>query len=194
MAGAAAKDNRSKLLACALRLFVSKGYDGVGVQEIVEAAGVTKPTLYHYFGSKQGLVETLLAEEIGELTEKLTVACDYQHDLPKTLTDIAKAYFDFAKSHREVYRLLLALYFAPLESDAYRAAVRFHDQHFDMVERVFEAAEKDHGNMRGRHKAYAATFTGMIDRYIALALHGHTHLDDVLLHQAVKQFQHGIYS
>ncbi|HEY3451515.1 MAG TPA: TetR/AcrR family transcriptional regulator [Myxococcales bacterium] len=190
----AAADNRTKLLACALRLFVSKGYDGVGVQEIVEAAGVTKPTLYHYFGSKQGLLETLLAEEIAELEERLQAACDYRHDLPKTLTDIARACFEFAKGHREVYRLLLSLYFAPLESDACRAAVRWHDKHFAMVEKVFEAAEKDHGNMRGRHQAYAATFTGMIDRYIALALNGHTHLDDVLLHQAVKQFQHGIYS
>lgn len=191
---ATSKDNRSKLLGCALRLFVSKGYDGVGVQEIVEAAGVTKPTLYHYFGSKQGLVETLLNEELAELDEKLAAACDYRHDVPGTLTEIARAYFDYAKGHREVYRLFLSLWFAPLESPAYRAAVRWHDTFFDRVEKVFEAAEKDHGNMKGRHKAYAATFTGMVDRYIALALNGHTHLDDVLMHQAVKQFQHGIYS
>jgi len=189
-----AADNRSKLLACALRLFVSKGYDGVGVQEIVEAAGVTKPTLYHYFGSKLGLLETVLAEGVSDLEERLSQACDYRHDLPRTLTDIARAYFEFAKGHREVYRLLLSLWFAPLESEAYRTVVRHHERQFALVEKVFVAAAADHGNTRGRHKAYAATFTGMLHHYIGLALHGHTRLDEVLLQQAVHQFQHGIYS
>ncbi len=64
-------DNRSTLLKCALDLFAARGYDGVGVQEIVEAAGVTKPTLYHYFGSKQGLLQALL-EEIRSALAKRT--------------------------------------------------------------------------------------------------------------------------
>ncbi|HIS80092.1 MAG TPA: helix-turn-helix transcriptional regulator [Candidatus Scatomonas merdavium] len=38
-------ENRERLLEAALSLFYEKGYDAVGVQEIVEAAGVTKPTL-----------------------------------------------------------------------------------------------------------------------------------------------------
>ncbi len=34
----------------------ANGYDAMGIQRIVEAARITKPTLYHYFGSKQGLL------------------------------------------------------------------------------------------------------------------------------------------
>ena len=49
-------DNRELLLNTALELFHAKGYDAVGVQEIVDRAGVTKPTLYYYFGSKLGLL------------------------------------------------------------------------------------------------------------------------------------------
>ena len=52
-------DNREAILSEALHLFYVRGYDAVGVQEIVDAAGVTKPTLYYYFGSKKGLLETL---------------------------------------------------------------------------------------------------------------------------------------
>ena len=52
-------DNRSAILSNALRLFAARGYDAVGIQEIVDEAGITKPTLYHYFGSKQGLLESL---------------------------------------------------------------------------------------------------------------------------------------
>ena len=32
--------------------FMPRGYDAVGVQEIAQKAGITKPTLYYYFGSK----------------------------------------------------------------------------------------------------------------------------------------------
>ena len=53
-------DNRELLLDAALDLFYAKGYDAVGVQEIVDRAGVTKPTLYYYFGSKIGLLRNLL--------------------------------------------------------------------------------------------------------------------------------------
>ncbi|MEV4443833.1 TetR family transcriptional regulator, partial [Streptomyces sp. NPDC049577] len=40
-----------RLLAAATRLFADQGYDRTSVQEIVEAAGVTKGALYHYFAS-----------------------------------------------------------------------------------------------------------------------------------------------
>ena len=53
-------DNRENILQCALALFYMKGYDAVGVQEIVDTAGITKPTLYYYFGSKRGLLENVL--------------------------------------------------------------------------------------------------------------------------------------
>ena len=45
-------DTKSLLLAQALELFALRGYESVGTQEIVQRSGVTKPTLYHYFGSK----------------------------------------------------------------------------------------------------------------------------------------------
>ena len=53
-------DNRQLIIEKALELFCARGYDAVGVQEIAEQSGITKPTLYYYFGSKQGLMETIL--------------------------------------------------------------------------------------------------------------------------------------
>ena len=38
-------DNRERILQCALELFYAKGYDAVGVQEIAQKAGITKPTI-----------------------------------------------------------------------------------------------------------------------------------------------------
>ena len=50
-------DNRETILQCALELFYKRGYDAAGVKEIVEMAGITKPTMYYYFKSKLGLLE-----------------------------------------------------------------------------------------------------------------------------------------
>lgn len=55
-------DNRERILQCALELFYAKVTMPLAYQEIAQKAGITKPTLYYYFGSKYGLLETLLTE------------------------------------------------------------------------------------------------------------------------------------
>ncbi len=187
-------ENRDTLLSCALDLFASRGYDAVGVQEIVEAAGVTKPTLYHYFGSKQGLLRALLAQYHDELLAALQQAADYHGDLPLTLTQITSAYFQFAQAHPTFYRMLISMWYAPRQSEAFQAVASVDRQQFELIEAMFVQAASNHGNMRGRHRHYATSFMGMINSYIGMFLNGYVTLDDTLMYQAVHQFQHGIYS
>ncbi|MBN1873991.1 MAG: TetR/AcrR family transcriptional regulator [Anaerolineae bacterium] len=187
-------DNRSNILACALERFAARGYDAVGVQEIVEAAGITKPTLYHYFGSKLGLLEVLLAGHFAGLEAALAPVVVYKGDLPYTLERVAAAYFQYAAAQRLFYRFQLALWFAPPNSEAFRAVSPFHKKQQQLLETLFMDAARDHGNMRGRHRAYAATYLGMLNTYIGLALNEYTELNDVLVYRAVHQFMHGIFS
>lgn len=187
-------DNRSNILEHALVLFAARGYDAVGVQEIVDAAGVTKPTLYHYFGSKRGLLETLFNEYGDELFRHITPAADYRGDLSLTLTRITETYFRFTREHDTFYRLQLSMTFGPPDSDPRQFVSRFNERQVKLLEDVFQRAAEHHGNMQGRHQRYAATFLGMINTYIGLWLNGYTTLDDQLLYNAVHQFMHGIYS
>ena len=60
-----------RLLAAATRLFAERGYDRTSVQEIVEAAGVTKGALYHYFGSKDDLLHEVYARVLRVQQERL---------------------------------------------------------------------------------------------------------------------------
>lgn len=65
---------RDRIVAHAIRLFASQGYSGTSVRQIVEAAGVTKPTLYYHFGNKEGLHLALIQESLGawvDETERL---------------------------------------------------------------------------------------------------------------------------
>ena len=58
----------------AARLFAQNGYDATSVREIVEAAGVAKPTLYYYFRSKEGLAQALLTVPLSNLVATLRQA------------------------------------------------------------------------------------------------------------------------
>ena len=50
---------RDELLDVAQRLFASNGYDGTSVNQIIAELGVSKGAFYHYFTSKEDLVEAL---------------------------------------------------------------------------------------------------------------------------------------
>jgi TetR/AcrR family transcriptional regulator len=187
-------DNRTRLLEVALRLFAARGYDAVGVQEIVEAAGVTKPTLYHHFGNKLGLLQALVARHGEALAPALADASGYRGDLPATLNAVVNTYFQQATRDPDYHRFRLALWLAPPESEAGGVVAQQLAQESARLEAMFEAATRDHGNMRGRARLYTASLQGMVHAHVALMLRGQTTLDAELAQRAVHQFMHGIYS
>ena len=187
-------DNRQRLLDCALELFSQRGYNSVGVREVVEVVGVTKPTLYHYFDSKRGLLEAILQREGSRLLTEVLRSAIYQGDLVLTLESVVRTYFAFAQHATTYYRLQLAMYFSPPESEANQAIRPFTNQQKEIMEGLFIQAAEDHGNLRGRHARYAAGFLGAINAMIGLYLNGELTLTDELVYQTVHQFMHGIFS
>jgi AcrR family transcriptional regulator len=56
---------QAALIATARRLFADRGYAGVGTEQIVQEAGVTRGALYHHFDGKAGLFQAVF-EQIEE--------------------------------------------------------------------------------------------------------------------------------
>jgi pimeloyl-ACP methyl ester carboxylesterase/AcrR family transcriptional regulator len=52
---------RQRILDAALKVFAQEGYAGTSMEAIAAAAGVSKPTLYTYFGAKELLFEAIMA-------------------------------------------------------------------------------------------------------------------------------------
>jgi AcrR family transcriptional regulator len=59
-------ERRHELIACAQRLFYSKGYERTTVSDIVDELGVAKGTFYYYFDSKLAILEAMVDEMIGQ--------------------------------------------------------------------------------------------------------------------------------
>ena len=51
-----------RLLKTASRLFIARGFSGVGIDEIIRQSKIAKATFYRHFPSKENLVETWLAD------------------------------------------------------------------------------------------------------------------------------------
>ncbi|MCP4809674.1 MAG: TetR/AcrR family transcriptional regulator [Proteobacteria bacterium] len=79
---------RDRIVFEATRLFAEQGYAGTSVREIVEASGVTKPTLYYWFGNKEGLFTQLVDVHLDSWNTRL--AAKMREDIP--VTDRIRAY------------------------------------------------------------------------------------------------------
>jgi TetR/AcrR family fatty acid metabolism transcriptional regulator len=69
---AGAEEKRRLILDAAVRVFARKGFHTSRVGDIAEEAGVAHGLLYHYFSSKDEVLETIFRENWGLLVERIT--------------------------------------------------------------------------------------------------------------------------
>lgn len=91
---------RARILDAAFEVFAARGFSGASMDEIARTAGVSKPTLYTYFGDKEGLFTALLDLQKTDLLSPLRRS-DNQ-DMVETLFDFGMKYAAFALDPRIV--------------------------------------------------------------------------------------------
>jgi AcrR family transcriptional regulator len=111
----------------AARLFATRGYGATSVRTIAEEAGVTKPTLYYHFGSKEGLAQALLTAPMTELVAATRAILEGAGDPVQTLARITEAHFAFCREDPDRARFLFALLFGPLGAGLEDEMKRFGD-------------------------------------------------------------------
>jgi AcrR family transcriptional regulator len=82
---------RERLLASANELFYAEGVHTVGIDRIIEHAGVAKASLYNIFGSKERLVGAYLASRHDDTTERLMEAVERHRSPRKRLLAVFEA-------------------------------------------------------------------------------------------------------
>jgi TetR/AcrR family transcriptional regulator len=187
-------DNKENIKQKALELFSVNGYEATGVQMIADSSGISKPTLYYYFGSKKGLFEDIIYERNTRLVELIRRAAEYRKDIVTNVRKVTASYFDFAKRNKEYYRMVLSTWFYPQESEVFGVVKEANNLQFEIVREMFQKASNDHGNMKGRQLTYAYSLIGTVNTYIGLYFAGIIELDEQSVLRLSKQFMHGIFS
>jgi AcrR family transcriptional regulator len=89
------EEARRLILDTAQELIVRAGPEGLRLQEIAAAAGISHPLILHHFGSREGLVRALVQQAVTELRDKLIAAMgSEQYSLEQQLDQVFDAFRD----------------------------------------------------------------------------------------------------
>jgi AcrR family transcriptional regulator len=101
-----AAERRQQLLDVALETFSKQGFHQTSMNDIADAAGVTKPVLYQHFGSKRDLFLELLRELGGRLREAVGKAAVEAGGPRQQVENGMRAYFRWVEDHRAGFEIL----------------------------------------------------------------------------------------
>ena len=96
----------AQMTAAAERLFSERGYHGVSMDEIAAASGITKPMLYEYFGSKEGLFLACMERARAKLFEAIAGAVRSADNPERALRAGIEAFLTVAHEQRATWPVL----------------------------------------------------------------------------------------
>jgi AcrR family transcriptional regulator len=138
---AATDDKAEAILAAALDLFVERGFHGTSVPSLADRAGVAAGTIYHYFPSKDAVVNALYQRWKNEIRARIVT--DFPLDRPprEQFRTIWERMTDFALTHpKELAFLELHHHGSYLDEESRRIEAQTHDFGREMV-RLAQASE-----------------------------------------------------
>ena len=124
-------------------MFSTKGYDATSVREICEASGITKPTLYHFYGSKEGVYRALVDGVLEDFRSHLTEQLGQRGPVVARLKRVAHAYFDAARGRRELMRFIFSIVHNPPESAPVTDFTLFYDEIVALIAKTVDDGVAD---------------------------------------------------
>ena len=130
-------DARERLLETAIGMFAQKGYAGTSVREIAEQAGVSKPVLYYYFKSKEGLFLAIL--EMAENLQKQLLAevLESQGTVLDRLALLYRRVYEEVEAHQSFYKLIHGLIFGPPQGAPDYDFTRYHRHMIEAIRKIY---------------------------------------------------------
>jgi AcrR family transcriptional regulator len=145
---------RKQLLDAAVRVFARSGYHGSRVGDIAAEAGVAHGLLYHYFSSKDEVLETVFRENFGELLERFRAVETSAEPAPAKLEAIAKI---LLRTWRNDPDLVTVMVRDVARSPQLQAQVDEVREAFAIVQRVIEQGQAE-GSFRSDLDARLASW------------------------------------
>ncbi|MGN6870570.1 MAG: TetR/AcrR family transcriptional regulator [Solirubrobacteraceae bacterium] len=137
------RERREQLiLDVAGQVFARAGYESAPMDEIADRAGVSKPMLYTYFGSKEGLYLAYIERAGGELIERLVGAAPPEDQSTAGLRARITEFLAFVEEHGDGWKVLFRE-LASTRPFAERVA-RLRQRIAEAIRRMIESSGLEH--------------------------------------------------
>ena len=100
---------REIIFLSAARLFSQKGYNGVSMRELAEQSGISKPAIYYYFGSKEGIYTSLVQMSFSYSEKFIKEIFNNSVAVKEKLILLTKLHFDLSMQYPEFTKFLLTI-------------------------------------------------------------------------------------
>ncbi len=100
-------DKRQQILAAAVRVFAARGYEATRISDIATEAGVAYGLVYHYFSSKDAVLEAVFRESWGRLLTAISEAEQAAGTSPERLGLVVKIVLRSWRDDPDLVRLLV---------------------------------------------------------------------------------------
>ncbi len=183
---------RQRILSAGVDLFAEKGYGSTAVREIVARAGVTKPVLYYYFGSKEGLFRSIL-EYARSLTKDVADrAWETAGTALERYTILFDSVFEVAAAHRSMVRLMYSLAFGRNQDFPETDLASFDHPFFQIVREIYIEG-RDRGELADRDpEVVAFSLYALLDFCVCATLTDTQNSRPELPRQILKQAFDGL--
>jgi len=130
---------RERLLNTAIDMFADRGYAGTPVREIVERAGVSKPVLYYYFQSKEGLFLAILDMAENLQKQLLSEILKSPGSVLERLLMLYRRIYAGIDERRSLYKMIVGLIFGPPQGAPEYDFSRYHRHMIDAICEIYNA-------------------------------------------------------
>ena len=139
----AGDDKRQQILQAAVRVFARQGYEASPVGDVAREAGVAYGLVYHYFGSKEEILNTLFTERWQIMLDAISEV-DKQQEIPARdkLYLVASFIIDSYRHEPDLMKVIIV--------EVTRAANTFGRVHlakireaYDMIGQIVEGAQRE---------------------------------------------------
>ncbi len=131
------KGPKRRLIDAATALFAEEGYAGTSVKEIVARADVSKPVLYYYFGSKEGMFHAIL----DWASERQEAVLDEVLKMSGTALDrllfLYQRIYQGLMENPNLFKMIHNLIFAPPQGTPLYDFRQYHGRLADAVKRIY---------------------------------------------------------
>jgi len=131
-------ESRRQILDAALELFAKKGYAATTVREILNAAGITAPSLYYHFGNKEGLYLELMQTHCTLIDSALTLHTHKSESAKHRLKDLVDKIFQHVIADKDFFRLMFAIYYGPSQGAPYCDFISYHVKFHAAIKKIIE--------------------------------------------------------